>query len=401
VSDYTALVAAGLAHQGDEVHVWAPALAETPPALGDVTVHRLPDHFGPRGLARLRGGLRAADRVLVQYAPHAYGLKGMNLPLCLWLRCACPVRPWVMLHEVAFPVLAGQPFRHRVLALVQRRMAALVTRSAERLFISTPAWAPRLARLSPGCSPAWLPVPSNLPDSTAPGVAEQARRDLGADATTLVVGHFGTFGKGITTLLEEVFPRLLAAPGRVGLLIGQGGEPFAQRLLVRHPALHGRIRVTGRLPAEATAAHLACCDLLVQPYPDGATTRRGSLMAGLALGKPIVTTQGELSEPLWQQSEAVGLAPAGDTAAFLDVAERLLNHTHRREDLGARGRAFYAAHFSLQRLIATLRHEATAAAADEDASHGNALRADGADASLLGPCGGGAPRPVALGAADD
>jgi hypothetical protein len=28
---------------------------------------------------------RADDRLLVQYVPHAFGFKAMNLPFCLWL----------------------------------------------------------------------------------------------------------------------------------------------------------------------------------------------------------------------------------------------------------------------------------------------------------------------------
>jgi hypothetical protein len=46
VGDYTAALAAALARRGCEVHVWAPA-----PATADrrgVTVHELPDRFGPR-----------------------------------------------------------------------------------------------------------------------------------------------------------------------------------------------------------------------------------------------------------------------------------------------------------------------------------------------------------------
>jgi hypothetical protein len=385
-------------------------------------VVRLPDHFGARGLFALGRALAGADRpdrLLLQYVPHMYGLKGMNLPLCLWLRYACPVRPWVMFHEVAFPVLPGQALRHRLLARVQRGMAALAARAGERLFVSTPAWEPLLGRLAPGCAPVWLPVPSNLPPAAGCAVVEEVRRSLDAGDRAVVVGHFGTFGPAISALLEEVFPALVAGdPARIGLLIGLGGEAFADRLLARYPVLRGRIRATGMLPADEIAAHLAACDLLVQPYPDGVSTRRTSLMAGLALGRPIVTTHGDLTEPLWQQSGAVALAPAGAAAAFLAAAKELLCDARRRENLAAQGRAFYAACFSPQRLIATLREvgghapppwevgghapwEAGAAPAHEDASHGNVVRADGPDATLLGACGWGAARPVTLGAADD
>jgi glycosyltransferase involved in cell wall biosynthesis len=367
VADYTALLARGLAEAGDCVTVFAPLHPATSgPLTPGVMVERLPDHFGPRGLMALgRALLRIPrpDRLLIQYVPQAYGYRGMNLPLSLWLRHASPIRPWVMFHEIASPVLAGQPLRHRMLALVQWRMAALVAHAAEQAFVSTPAWWPLLAKLAPRLAPVWLPVPSNLPSAADTDAVAVVRRKLDASGDSLVVGHFGSFGQIVTGPLEQVLPALLAADRRrVGLLIGMGGEAFTERLLGRHPELRGQIRATGFLPPDATTAHLAACDLLIQPYPDGVTARRGSAMAALALGRPLVTTDGELSEPLWRQSAAVGLAAAGSPAALLDAAEAILNDARRREELGERGRAFYRDHFSPQRLIATLRREAGLAA---------------------------------------
>jgi glycosyltransferase involved in cell wall biosynthesis len=371
VSDYTALVAVGLASAGDEVHVWAPACSGPTSRRPGVEVHRLPDHLGPRGLARLHAALHARDRLFVQYAPHSFGLKGMNLPLCLWLRHVCPVRPWVMFHEVAFPIVPGQPMRHRLLALAQRRMAALAARAAERVFVSTLAWAPVLARLAPTVVPTWLGVPSNLPESTTNAAVHDARQAVLANEA-IVIGHFGSFHPAVTTSVQEALPALLAAdPRRLGLFIGLGSQAFAERFLSAHPELSGRVRATGLLPADATVAHLAACDLLIQPYPDGVSARRGSLMAALALGCAVVTTYGESSEPLWRQSGSVPLVPCGDEAALIRAAEALLADESLRSDLAQRGRAFYQAHFCTQRLIATLRREAGLTPPERDAPHGH------------------------------
>jgi glycosyltransferase involved in cell wall biosynthesis len=93
----------------------------------------------------------------------------------------------------------------------------------------------------------------------------------------------------------------------------------------------------------------------VQTYPDGASSRRSSLMAGLGLGLPIVTTAGALSETLWRESEAVALAPAGSTAAITAAAEGLLADRDRRLRLGERARCLYRERFGLDRLVHTLR----------------------------------------------
>ena len=89
VSDYTRNVARGLAQAGQAVRVFAPACVGADPADAGVRVQRLSGGFGARGLKRLGAELATAgaqDRLLVQYAPHAFGWKGMNVPFCLWLR---------------------------------------------------------------------------------------------------------------------------------------------------------------------------------------------------------------------------------------------------------------------------------------------------------------------------
>src|SRR5262249_9147240 len=160
----------------------------------------------------------------------------------------------------------------------------------------------------------WLPVPSTLSATPAAQEAARVRQQLVADPGGLVVGHFGTFGRLQTALLTQVLPPLLQRdPRRVGLLLGRGGGRCARRLEREHPALQGRLIAPGELDERTLVDFLASCDVLVQTYPDGASTRRTSLMAGLALGLPIVTTLGPLSEPLWQESGAVFLAPVEST----------------------------------------------------------------------------------------
>src|SRR6185295_19114886 len=96
VSDYTKLIANGLAAAGDEVHVWCPAPedSETSDAengtgdSGAVRVHRDFGRFAPADLRRAGQGLDkfpAPRRLLVQWVPQGYGYRSLNLPFCLWL----------------------------------------------------------------------------------------------------------------------------------------------------------------------------------------------------------------------------------------------------------------------------------------------------------------------------
>jgi glycosyltransferase involved in cell wall biosynthesis len=367
VADYTAQLAAALAAAGDSVHVWFPALGEPPRQPPGVHLHPLAGRFGRAALTRLDADLARIPRprrLLVQYVPHAFGWKAMNLQFCLWLyRRRRRERIWAMFHEVAYPLGNGQPIRHNFLGLVTRLMAALVARSAERCFVSIPAWIPLLVRLRGrrgGID--WLPVPSNLPTTADPQAVAAVRRRYAPEPGQLIIGHFGTYGGLISELLAEVMPRVLGPDvRRVGLLIGRGGKLARDRMAADHPDLQHRLFVTGELSREEVVAHIAACDLLLQPYPDGISSRRTSGMAGLALGVPTVTTIGQLSEPLWDKEGIVGLAPAGDPAAVAAVAERFLTDPAARRDVGRRGREAYVRRFQIERTVATLRasHETT------------------------------------------
>jgi glycosyltransferase involved in cell wall biosynthesis len=130
-------------------------------------------------------------------------------------------------------------------------------------------------------------------------------------------------------------------------LLGRGGDTFAAQIIARNPVLEDRIIGPGDLDPQSLANHLAACDLLIQPYSEGATSRRGSLIAGLALGVPTVTTLGELSEDFWLPSRAALFAPANDVAAMIELAEAALADVTLREELRARARDLYEARFAV------------------------------------------------------
>ena len=142
------------------------------------------------------------------------------------------------------------------------------------------------------------------------------------------------------------------------LLMGQGGEAMRVELLRAHPRLSGRVHATGTLTPESLSRHLAACDLLLQPYADGVSARRTSVMAGLAHGLAVVTTKGALSEGLWEETGAVALAPAGDDEALVDEVRRVLASKETRAQLGNAGSQLYRERFDLAHTIAALRREA-------------------------------------------
>jgi len=160
----------------------------------------------------------------------------------------------------------------------------------------------------------------------------------------------------ITDLLEPAIVGLLRTdPLARVLLIGRGSERYHTQIGAGHPELADRVKGTGELPPDGVAAHLRACDILLQPYPDGVSSRRGSVMAGLANRVPVVTNLGALSEPLWATSTGVTVVPGPDPAALAAAAvEVLALSSESRFALGARGAELYRSEFSIERIITRL-----------------------------------------------
>jgi glycosyltransferase involved in cell wall biosynthesis len=366
VSDYTRQLACALVDAGDRVEVWAPH-CETSDRLPDgadgadsavpgVVIHRLPDTFGPKSLLRLTRALNrlpSPRRLLVQYVPHAFGWKGANLPFCLWLRSRRRDSIWVMFHEVMFRAEGDRRLPRLALAAVNRWMATLVAGAAERAFVSIPGWRPMVEPLlRKDATVTWLPVPSAIPVVEDPAATAAIRARYAAGHP--LVGHFGTYGAAVGTLLERTLPALAAMSDCHMLLLGDRSDVVCRELTSAHPSLAGRLFATGRLTPGDVSHHVAACDVMLQPYPDGISSRRTSAMAALSHGRAIVTTAGWLTEPLWAEASAAVLVSI-DPDALAAAAAAMLFDVSRREEIGRRAAALYDTRFHVRHSVAALR----------------------------------------------
>jgi hypothetical protein len=360
VADYSALVAGALVAAGDRVTVCCPPQADRPTRQSGVEVIALDDVYGPRARRQLDKRLDGErSTVLVQYVPTAFGLGGANVPFCRWLlsrsrRHGDDVR--VMFHEPYFE-FAWTPVHQSPLSLAQRLMARTLLRASRQTYLSTDAWRAYLSPMLTDCEPfVTLPIPSAIPRCARPAEAGEQRRRATRRQSDRLVGHFGTYGAHVAPMLQSALTALLAGdPSLSVICTGAGSDLFARSMVDSDPALEGRVQGTGRVPADEAAAVLAACDLLVQPYIDGVTTRRTSVMAGLINARPVLTTTGHLTEAVWAETQAVAMVAAGDIPALVASAQALLAGGAARAALAARGENTYRARFSIERTIGALR----------------------------------------------
>src|SRR5581483_9620197 len=139
VSDYVVQLAEGLAQEGEDVHVWVPSDPKSAGSVAEngsgVHVHRDLGRVGPEDLKAVGKKLDrfpAPRRILLQWVPHGFGYRSMNLGLCFWLwkRARRGDRVEIMVHE-AFLVFEGS-WRQYFAALVHRLMTVILMGASER-----------------------------------------------------------------------------------------------------------------------------------------------------------------------------------------------------------------------------------------------------------------------------
>ena len=352
VAGHTAVIAAALARCGELVHVWCPGKSGTSDD-GGVTVHRELGDLGAADLERASTALDGSRRLLIQWVPHAFGHRSLNVAFSRWLlrRRRLGDEIDVIVHEPFLPFVGSLKLKGA--AAVHRLMTAWVLRSAARVWITIPAWRSYLRPYAPkrDLGFEWLPVPSTIPVNHP--AAAQAETPSGR----LLIGSLPTGERYAEDVLRETIVPLLASNPLLRLaLIGRRSEAARDGLLGAAASLEDRILATGPVDLARLSRSVAACDVAVQPYADGICGRRTSAMAFLAHGRPLVTTDGRFTESLWRQS-AVALVPAAMPQGFRVSIETLIENEHERERLARAGQELYAARFDVRHAAAAL-HQA-------------------------------------------
>ena len=267
----------------------------------------------------------------------------MNLAFCCWLFIQRHFNLMVMFHEVAYPFRAGQSRKHDMLAIVHRIMAWIVLRSADFVFTSTDCHQTLLRQLAPSSlEVGTLRICSNIPFNTSTDGVSQAPLEKPANPH-FTVGVFSSFAREICDLFEPILPCVLENPSIRVVLIGPA-RSFVDSLMTRFPGLAGRITSTGHVQASTAGPYFQNCDLMLQLFPDGACAARGSLIAALASGVPVVTTRGPLTDRMLWESGALLFAensPEGIRTAI----ESLRSDPASARKIGDRASRLYAEHF--------------------------------------------------------
>jgi glycosyltransferase involved in cell wall biosynthesis len=208
-----------------------------------------------------------------------------------------------------------------------------------------------------------IPIGSNIA-TTPPTNYDRAmwRKNLGVadDETLLCYFGFLNESKGGETLMRALAQipnaKLLMIGGQVGASDPTNLAYLAKiKSLISDLELSNRVIWTNHVEQHVVTGHFLASDVCVMPYRDGASYRRGTLMAALAHGMPIITTGGRGQEfkvrklPQLENEKNCLLIPPDDATAIAHAEARLMNSSDLRARIGAGARRL-AQHFTWDKI---------------------------------------------------
>jgi glycosyltransferase involved in cell wall biosynthesis len=299
----------------------------------------------PKALRNLRQ--RAADWrgrwILLQYTALAWSPHGfpLQVPRVIKVLRHAGVRIGVVYHDVQ--PYSGSRGIDQLRRFVQQRTMRQALRASELAILTVPA--EKLSWISPAAKKAvFIPVGANLPLLAPSGRESSVRSD---EMPTVAV--FGVTGgaSGAVEIAQITGAVRLATEklGKLRLLVfgryADSAEDALRKNLRNFPVT---LRVAGVLPENDVEVLLRSSDVLL--FVRGPiSSRRGSAIAGIACGLPVIAFAGsETAAPI--TDAGVVFVSGEDKNALGGALVRVLSDRAYHDRLAERSRVAYKNHFS-------------------------------------------------------
>jgi glycosyltransferase involved in cell wall biosynthesis len=356
VGDYTHELAKALAELGVEVHVITRVGANSPLPNSNFQIHPVIRRWSFPALWQIRSLTRSLNLSLlnIQYQAAAYNL---SAPIH-FLPKAVGAKTVVTFHDLRVPYLFPKAGRLREQAVTY------LARSASGVIAADPADEAELKRRGLA-RVTRIPIGSNITPNPPPDYNRVEWRDrFEVSPKDFLLGYFGFLNesKGGDMLINalailadrETRVKLVLIGGRTGSSDATNAEFDAKiEKMIKRYELENRVIRTGFVIPEEISAHLLACEAVVLPYRDGVSFRRGSLMAALAHGCPIITTEPKTPLPELRDGDNVRLVPSDDAPALVLAVSQLLEAPDLRARL-SRGARELARQFTWDKIAARM-----------------------------------------------
>jgi glycosyltransferase involved in cell wall biosynthesis len=301
-----------------------------------------------RSLRHRAKGWRGAW-VLVQYTALSWSARGFPLrfPRVLKTLKAAGVRVGVVFHDIE--PYSGTRGIDRVRHRLQLRVMLKALRLSDAAVFTVPMERISWIKRQPDKG-SFIPVGANLPTSSK----ANTRQGISTDGK-LSVAVFGiSGGESGRREIENIVAAVRFAASRVGnlrlIVFGRNAQNAEAELREYFRDTAVELHVLGVLPAEDVVSRFSNSDVLL--FVRGPiSTRRGSAIAGLACGLPVIAFSGSETAPPITDAGVVLVSP-DQPDQLNDALIRVLSDPGYRLDLAARSRAAYQSHFAWSSIAA-------------------------------------------------
>lgn len=339
VGAYTRILGQRLAQLGDSVYI----LTNTKGGQTDDTLvvnHQIKNWRSPNILNQIHRWSRQKrlDIINLQFQTAAFQMSP-------WIHVA---PKWIDLpfvttfHDLRVPYLfpkAGPLRRWIVHYLAHQSQAVIVTNHEDHAQLAN----------HPRCN--LVPIGSNIPVYPyTPTDLAYWRNQIGISEDDYVLGHFGFINqmKGVDTLINSLaILKKRGVPARLLMIGGTIGDsdPTNMRYLVEinrmisELGLSDSIYWTGYQDEKNVSTLLRVADVIVLPFKDGASYRRGSLMAAIEHECAIVTTSPNIRIASFLDGNNMCLTTKSDSEQLAATLQNLYQNPEQIKRLKAGARA--------------------------------------------------------------
>jgi glycosyltransferase involved in cell wall biosynthesis len=333
-------------------------------SLLGVTVHRVP--LIPRGTSVFRLTLNYLSFILFASLIGPWLLRGRHFdaifvfapsPIIqaipgIWLGRLkkCPTLLWIQdlwPESLSATGYVTQP----VLLKAAERVVKWIYQKVDLLLVQSRAFIPKVRTLA-GSTPI-VYYPNSFIDEGSGGASQTITcPDLNSDFPLVFAGNIGS-AQAVEVVLEAA-TLLRSVEGIRFVMVGDGSR---RNWLMQQAVDRGlkNIFFPGRYPVEAMPALMAKAGALLVTLSDTEIFRLtipSKIQAYLAAGRPIIACLNGAGADIVEEAGAGLAVPAEDALALAEAVKTLYKMSEsERFDMGARGRRYYEAHFSHDKLV--------------------------------------------------
>lgn len=265
------------------------------------------------------------DLVNIQYQAAAYHMRSSAANFLPW-RLKGVAKTAVTFHDLRVPYLfpkAGPLRRVAVNRMARYAHGVITTNQADEQALASWLETPLQT----------IPIGSNIPTYMPTDDEKTAvRQRLGLSPSATLLGYFGFLNesKGADTLLTALAQldnetHLVFIGGNTGASDAANNQSFLDglRAEIERLGLTQRVHWTGFVAEQDVSTYLHAADMMVMPYRDGVSLRRGTLMAVLAHKRPLITTTPLTPTPELRHDEHAWFVPSNDANRLAEAIQLL------------------------------------------------------------------------------